>query len=184
MTQSTIQHLCVFCGANPGRNGAYINAAKQLGEYLASLNITLVYGGASIGLMGVLADSVLACDGNVIGVIPQNLVDKELAHPDLTECHIVDSMHARKQRMADLADGFILLPGGLGSLDEFFEILTWAQLQFHTKPRGILNVNAYYQPLIQLLDHILAEQFMSSSSRDNIIIDESPIGLLEKMKIQ
>jgi uncharacterized protein (TIGR00730 family) len=160
ITKPTIHSLCIYCGSNPGRLEAYASAAVSLAEALVSRNITLVYGGAGIGIMGKLADSVLKLGGQAIGVIPKALAHKEVAHQNLTELHITQSMHERKMLMAELADGFIALPGGIGTLEELFEIWTWAQLGFHKKPCGLLNIDGYYDLLIGFLDYALAEQFV------------------------
>jgi len=157
--------ICVFCGSSFGSNSSYSWAAQHLGELLAARNVELVYGGATVGLMGLLADAVLQSGGRVIGVIPQALVDKEIAHTGLTELRVVNSMHERKALMAELADAFIALPGGFGTLEEFCEVLTWSQLGLHRKNCGLLNINGYYDGLLSLFDHAVAEGFLKSSSR-------------------
>jgi len=154
--------------------------AQELGRELAARGYGLVYGGARVGLMGALADSVLAAGGFVSGVIPEALMTKEVAHPGLSDLQVVASMHARKQRMADLADAFIALPGGLGTLDELFEILTWAQLGLHARPCGVLNVAGYFDPLLALLDRATAERFMTAEHRAMLLVDERPDRLLER----
>lgn len=181
MTQKhNLKAIAIFCGANVGSNPIYATTATQLANLFADSNITLVYGGANIGLMGILADQVLTRGGKAIGVIPQSLVDVEIAHKNLTELHVVHTMHERKALMAELADGFIMLPGGPGSLDEFFEMYTWAQLGYHKKPCGLLNVNGYYDHLLKYLDHAVTEGFLKQSQRDMIIVDQSCQSLLQK----
>lgn len=175
-------NVCVFCGSSDGRAPSYKHAAAELGHALAQRNNQLVYGGASVGLMGSVADAALAENGKVIGVLPQSLADRELAHPGLTELHIVDSMHTRKARMAELADCFIALPGGIGTLEEVFEVWTWAQLGFHNKPLGLLNLNGYYDDLIRFLDHVTAEHFVATSQRDRLLVDQTPAGLLSQLE--
>jgi uncharacterized protein (TIGR00730 family) len=176
----TINSLCVYCGSSPGRLGAYALAAVSLAEALVSRNITLVYGGAGIGIMGLLADNVLQLGGKAIGVIPRALAHKEVAHQNLTELHITQSMHERKMLMAGLADGFIALPGGIGTLEELFEIWTWAQLGFHSKPCGLLNVEGYYDLLIGFLDHAMAEQFVKKHHHGLLLVEETSDALLER----
>lgn len=166
--------LCIFCGSKPGDNPAYAEAAAELGRMLARQQIGLVYGGASVGLMGVIADAALQAGGDVIGVIPGSLVDMEIAHPDLTHMHVVGSMHERKALMTDLSDGFIALPGGIGTLEELFEIWTWAQLGLHKKPYVLLNVAGYYNQLIGFLDEVAAAQFLKQQNRDMLIIASTP----------
>lgn len=178
MTEPTA--LCVYCGSSPGRNPVYTTSAIALADALVSRNIRLVYGGASIGIMGTLADRVLAGGGEVIGVIPKALAHKEIAHANLTELHITSSMHDRKLKMAELADGFIALPGGIGTLEELFEIWTWGQLGFHQKPCGLLNVAQYYDGLIQFLDHVANEQFVKPTIRDMLIVETEPESLLQR----
>lgn len=155
-----MQRICVFAGSNLGKRPEYQQAARDLGQELVARKLGLVYGGASVGLMGIVADTVLAAGGEVIGVLPRALFRREVAHPHLTELHEVGSMHERKALMADLADGFIALPGGFGTFDELFEITTWAQLGLHTKPVGMLNVANYYAPLLALVAHAAAEGFI------------------------
>jgi hypothetical protein len=167
--------LCVFCGSKPGDNPAYAEAAAALGHMLAEQRIGLVYGGASVGLMGVIADATLQAGGDAIGVIPQSLVDKEIAHPDLTQMHIVSGMHERKALMADLSDGFIALPGGIGTLEELFEIWTWAQLGMHSKPCVLLNVAGYYNQLIGFLDQMTQAGYLKESSRSMLRIASNPV---------
>ncbi len=158
----------------------YQNAAETLGQTLANRNLRLIYGGGKVGLMGVVADAVLAAGGEVIGVIPEFLVAKEIAHAGLPQLHVVLSMHDRKALMADLADGFIALPGGYGTLEEFCEILTWAQLGLHKKPQGLLNVEGYYDPLLTLFDHAVAERFVRADLRSLVMEASDPDSLLDK----
>ena len=172
--------ICVFCGSNHGSRPAYAEAAQRLGREIAGKHIGLVYGGAKVGIMGTIADAVLGEGGQVIGVMPKFLVQKEVAHQGLSELRIVDSMHERKRLMADLADGFIALPGGLGTLEEFFEMVTWAQLRMHSKPCGLLNTCGYYNGLMQFLDHAVSEMFIRVEHRSMIFIHERPTALLEK----
>lgn len=174
----TLYNICVYCGSSPGRLEDYTAAAHILADALVSRNIGLVYGGASIGVMGAVADRVLQLGGRAIGVIPEGLLRKEVAHYDLTELHITSSMHERKMLMAELSDGFIALPGGIGTLEEIFEIWTWAQLGIHRKPCGMLNVAGYFDPLIQFLDHAAAEQFISATHRSILCVESDPETLL------
>ena len=167
--------LCVFCGSKPGDNPAYAEAAAELGRKLAEQKIGLVYGGASVGLMGAIADATLQAGGDAIGVIPQSLVDKEIAHPDLTQMHVVSGMHERKALMADLSDGFIALPGGIGTLEELFEIWTWAQLGMHNKPCVLLNVAGYYNQLIGFLDQMTHAGYLKENSRSMLRIASNPV---------
>jgi uncharacterized protein (TIGR00730 family) len=176
-----IEKLCVFCGSSTGSHPAYFEAANQLGRELASAGVTLVFGGGRVGLMGILADSVLAAGGQAIGVIPRSLVEKEIAHASLTKLHVVESMHERKALMADLADAFVLLPGGFGSWEEFCEIVTWLQLGIHRKPCAILNVAGYYDGLLGLADHALAEGFLRPAHREMLIVENDPQGLLSRL---
>ena len=176
-----MKRICVFCASSPGANPRYLAVANQLGVLLAQRGVGLVYGGGSIGLMGKLADAVLAEGGEVIGVIPRALVDREVAHRGLLNLHIVGSMHERKAMMADLADAFIALPGGLGTLEEFCEILTWAQLGIHRKPCGLLNVRGYFDPLLAFLDHIVAEHFMRPEHRAMVLVEDDPERLLDAL---
>ncbi len=180
MNLSPIKNLCVYCGSSAGRLEAYASSAKALAEALVEKDIGLVYGGADIGVMGILAGHVLKLGGRVTGVIPKALAHKEVMHENLTELHVTQSMHERKMLMAELSDGFIALPGGIGTLEELFEIWTWAQLGFHRKPCGLLNVEGYYDTLIQFLDHMLAEQFVKDHQRDMLIVESAPKKLLDR----
>lgn len=177
---TSINSICIYCGSSPGRLDAYASAACSLAESLVSRNIRLVYGGASIGIMGMVADQVLKLGGQVIGVIPKALAHKEIAHQHLTELHVTQSMHERKMLMAELSDGFIALPGGIGTLEELFEIWTWAQLGFHHKPCGLLNVEGYYDALITFLDHVRAEQFVKEHHHAMLMVETNPDELLER----
>ncbi|MBK5443326.1 MULTISPECIES: LOG family protein [Peribacillus] len=172
--------LAVFCGSSKGASNVYLEAAKKLGKELAKRNITLVYGGACVGIMGAVADSVLEAGGKVIGVMPSFLEKREISHKNLTELIVVDSMHERKAKMEELADGFIALPGGPGTLEEFFEIFTWAQLGLHHKPCGLLNINHYYDPLVALFNHMSDEQFLHEKYRSMALVDVEPNGLLDQ----
>jgi uncharacterized protein (TIGR00730 family) len=174
-----MKRICVFCGSNRGVRSEYIEAAQHLGRVLVQRNLSLVFGGGNRGLMGIIADTVLAEGGEVIGVMPQSLVNQEVAHQNLTKMHIVNSMHERKALMADLSDGFIALPGGMGTFDEFCEILTWAQLGIHQKPCGILNVENYFTPLLKMFDHATDEGFLREAHRDLVLESTKPETLLE-----
>jgi uncharacterized protein (TIGR00730 family) len=171
----------VFCGSSPGVRPGYLAAARELGEVLAARRIGLVYGGASVGLMGELADAVLAGGGEAIGVIPGRLVDRELAHGGLTELHVVATMHERKALMAELSDAFVALPGGAGTLDEFFEALTWRQLGLHSKPLALLDVEGFFEPLLKLADHLVAEGFVLVEFRALLLVERDPATLLERL---
>jgi uncharacterized protein (TIGR00730 family) len=175
-----MKRICVFCGSSPGARPEYRTAAINLGEALVARGFGLVYGGANVGLMGVLAHSVQRAGGEVIGVIPQSMVKKELAFTGLSDLRITGSMHERKAVMADLADGFVAMPGGLGTLEEFFEVLTWTQLGIHQKPSGILNVEGYFDRLIAFLDYSVAERFVKEVHRSMLIVDRDPIQLLDR----
>jgi uncharacterized protein (TIGR00730 family) len=175
-----MQRICVYCGSSPGRNPAYQEVARQLGTAMVERGLGLVYGGASVGVMGQVADAVLAAGGEAIGVIPEALAVKEVAHPSLTQQHVVPSMHERKAMMADLSDGFVALPGGWGTFEEIFEILTWAQLGFHAKPCGLLNVAGYYDHLHAFLEHAIEEQFVKADYRPMLIVESDPLALLDR----
>lgn len=179
---SIIKRLCVYCGSSSGKKSEYGAAARQLGSIMVSKNIDLVYGGASVGVMGEIADSVIKGGGEVIGVIPQTLLEKEVAHTGISDLRVVDSMHERKALMAELSDGFIALPGGLGTIEEFFEVMTWAQLGMHQKPCGLLNVCQYYQKLIDFLNHAVTERFLKEVHRSLVLVEESPGALLQKFE--
>ncbi|MHC1700486.1 MAG: TIGR00730 family Rossman fold protein [Humidesulfovibrio sp.] len=175
-----MRRVCVFLGSNPGNNPNYLAATRALGAEIARRGLATVYGGSNIGLMGELADAALAAGGEVIGIIPEALRDKELAHEGLSTLKVVSSMHERKAAMAELADGFIALPGGLGTLEELCEMLTWAQLGFHTKPCGLLDVGGYYAPLCAFLDHAVAEGFVVAAHRTMLLSDADPASLLDR----
>ncbi|EFL51364.1 conserved hypothetical protein [Solidesulfovibrio fructosivorans JJ]] len=177
-----MQSVCIFCGSSSGLDPAYVDAATRLGRVLAEERITLVYGGACVGLMGAVADATLAAGGKAIGVLPDFLRRKELAHPRLTELHVVTSMHERKARMAELSDGFIALPGGMGTLEEFCEIITWAQLGLHTKPCGLLNVQNYYEPLLHFVDRMTTEGFIKEKQKGLVLSAETPEEMLAVMR--
>lgn len=179
MTESK-RRICVFAGSNPGRKAEYQSAAVHLGRELNARGYGLVYGGSRVGLMGILADAVLGEGGEVIGVIPQGLVDKEVAYDALPRLEVVSSMHERKKRMFDLSEGFIALPGGLGTLEEFFEVLTWAQLGMHGKPCGLLNAGGYFDSLLHFLDRTVEEGFVVGAHRDIVLVEDSPAALLDR----
>jgi len=162
---SAINALCVFCGSSSGENPAYRNEAARFGKILADAGVRLVFGGGNAGLMGAAADAALAAGGEVIGVIPRHLVEREHAHLDVTEMHVVDSMHSRKQKMFELSDGFVTLPGGVGTLDETFEIVTWKQLGMHDKPIVVVDIGGFWEPLERLIAHTVAEGFTSAETR-------------------
>ena len=176
-----MRRICVFCGSSPGARDEYAAAAGALGAALARRNLGLVYGGAKVGLMGVIADAVLAAGGEVIGIIPSRLMTRELAHPGLQELRVVASMHDRKREMADLADAFVALPGGIGTLEELTEVLSWAQLGLHAKPCGVLDVAGYFDRLIQFLDHAVAERFLAPAHRAMLMVAGDPDDLLDQL---
>lgn len=180
MSSWSLKKIAVYCGSNPGKDNEFRPAAEALAVTLAAGGFTLVYGGAKVGLMGLIADRLLQAGGKVIGVIPQALVDKEIAHEGLSELHRVANMHERKSFMAEQADAFILFPGGPGSWEEFFEIITWAKLGYHQKPCGILNVNHYYDHLLNFLDHSVEKQFLHEEHRRMIKVDTCPKSLLSQ----
>jgi uncharacterized protein (TIGR00730 family) len=175
-----IRRICVFCGSNAGSEELYVEAARDLGRLFAREGIGLVYGGGSVGLMGELADAVLGAGGEAIGVIPHALWAREVGHRGLTDIHIVETMHERKAMMSDLADAFIALPGGLGTLEEIFEIWTWAQLGLHAKPLGFLDVNGFYAPLMQFLDRAARERFLREEHRAIAVVESDAEALLKK----
>ena len=176
-----MKRICVFCGSSFGTKKEYVQAARSLGRALAERNTGLVYGGAHVGLMGQLANACLEAGGEVIGVIPERLRDMNLAHTRLAKLHVVGSMHERKALMADLADGFIALPGGLGTIEEFFEAITWAQLGMHRKPCGLLNACGFYDTLLDFVNQLVEQQFVEVDNCRMIQIDETPEGLLSKL---
>jgi uncharacterized protein (TIGR00730 family) len=176
-----LKRICVFCGSRSGTREDYQQAAQTVGRLLCRRGIELVYGGGHVGLMGIVADACLKEGGRVIGVIPQALADKEVAHTGLTELRIVSSMHERKALMADLSDAFMSLPGGYGTWEEFFEVLTWSQLGIQRKACGVLNVNGYYDPLIEMADRALSEGFLRAVHRDLLLSDSDPERLLDRL---
>jgi hypothetical protein len=177
-----IQRLCVFCGSSSGARPIYAEAAAELGRELVKSGVALVFGGGRVGLMGVVADSVLAAGGEAIGVMPRALVEKEIAHTSLTKLHVVESMHQRKAVMADLADAFLLLPGGYGSWEEFLEVVTWLQLGIHRKPCALLNVAGYYDALLSQASHALAEGFLRPAHKEMLIVEENPARVLARLE--
>jgi uncharacterized protein (TIGR00730 family) len=179
---SEIRRLAVFCGSNPGARSDYVHAARSFGRLLAARGIGIVYGGSNVGLMAALADAVLDDLGDIIGIIPRMLVEREVANRALSDLRIVDSMHERKAMMAELADGFVALPGGIGTLEEFFEIWTWGQLGMHQKPCGLLNVAGYFDPLLEFLDRAVAEKFVREVHRKMVIVESDPAVLLSRFE--
>ncbi|QRK13951.1 TIGR00730 family Rossman fold protein [Archangium violaceum] len=177
-----LKSVCVFCGSRMGARPDYLEGARHLGTELARRGLTLVYGGTSVGLMGVVADAVLAGGGKVVGVLPQMLSDREIAHKGLTELHLVDSMHTRKAMMAQRADAFIAMPGGVGTFEELFEITTWAQLGIHHKPIGLLNVADFYAPLLALMRRAVDEGFIPETRAQPFACDASPAALLDQLQ--
>lgn len=177
-----MERIAVYCGSSPGKNPAYKEAAAELGKVLAARGITLVYGGGSVGLMGILARAVVDHGGDVIGVIPKAIAEMEVAYTDLQDLRIVDDMHSRKALMADLADAFIALPGGLGTVEELMEILTWSQLGFHQKPIGILNIAGLFDPMLAFLDRLSDEEFIAPEHKSMLMVDNSPEGLLQRFR--
>jgi uncharacterized protein (TIGR00730 family) len=177
-----VNRICVFCGSNPGALPAYAEAARGLGTLLAGRRIGLVYGGGSVGMMGHLARAALAAGGEVIGVIPRDLYERNVAFTELPDLRVVESMHERKALMADLADGFIALPGGIGTLEEFFEVLTWAQLGLHRKPCGLLEVEGHHERLTGFLDHLVEQGFLAPAHRAMVLAEERPEALLERFE--
>jgi len=178
-----MKRICVYCGSSPGKSPAFSQAASNLAKTMCERQIDLVYGGAAVGVMGVLANAVLEAGGEAIGVIPKSLAIKEVAHENLTELHVVSSMHERKAMMAELADGFIAMPGGWGTLEEIFEILTWAQLGFHEKPCGLLNVDGYYDGLIGFLDNAIEQRFVKEVCRPMLMTAAEPVSLLDQFAV-
>lgn len=175
------QNLCVFCASSPGARPAYEAQARALGQLLAQRGLQLVYGGGRVGLMGALADAALSLGGKVIGIIPEALRDRELAHRGLTQLHVVEDMHRRKAKLHSLADAYAVLPGGLGTLDEFFETLAWSQLNLHAKPVGLLNTESYFDPLLNALQQGAAEGFIQASSVSQLVVARRPEELLDAL---
>jgi uncharacterized protein (TIGR00730 family) len=178
----SVRSVCVFCGSNPGRVPAYLDAVGELAGLLAARGVRIVYGGNSVGTMGALADTALAAGGEVVGVVPEQLAGVELLHEGLSELHLVGSMHERKALMGELADGFVALPGGLGTLEELAEVLTWSQIGLHRKPVGLLNTAGYYDHLLAFLDHAVAERFLRTDDRALVLTAATPVVLLDVMQ--
>lgn len=177
-----MRRLCVFCGSSFGSRPVYTAAAKEVGRFLAESKITLVYGGARVGLMGAMADAAMEAGGEVIGVMPEHLIAREVGHTGLTKMHVVSSMHERKALMSDLSDGFIALPGGIGTFEEFCEVVTWSQLGLHQKPCGLLNVEEYYSPLMSMFDRAVEERFMKAENRGIVLAHAEIPALIEMMR--
>ncbi|MFT4436149.1 TIGR00730 family Rossman fold protein [Caballeronia sp. 15715] len=174
--------VCVYCGSANGARPVYAEAAKAFGRALVEADLALVYGGGSVGLMGIIADEVLALGGRAIGVIPELLMNKEVGHKGLTELYVVPDMHQRKKKMADLSDAFVSMPGGVGTFEELFETYTWAQLKYHEKPVALLNVDGYYDPLLAMLRHTVEEGFMRTPYLDMLQVNADPVKLIELLK--
>jgi uncharacterized protein (TIGR00730 family) len=179
--EGRLQRVCVFCGSSPGARPAYVEAARRVGTLLARRGIGLVYGGGRVGLMGAAADAALAEGGEVIGIIPRSLAEKEVAHQGLADLRVVSSMHERKALMSDLSDGFLALPGGFGTLEELFEVVTWAQIGIHSKPCALLNVAGYFDALLVFADHALSERFVRTEHRSLLLTGEDPDALIDRM---
>jgi len=177
-----MKHLCVFCGSSKGKDPVYVNRASELAETIVREDLTMVYGGGSIGIMGILADKILSLNGRVIGVIPRFLYDLEVGHDHVTELIIVDSMHERKQKMAEISDGFLALPGGYGTLEEMAEIMTWIQLKLIRKPIGLLNINGFYDPFLSMLDTMVAEGFLKQNNRNILLSSNDPEEMIAMIK--
>ena len=177
-----MKHLCVFCGSSKGKDSVYVNTASDLAEAIVREDLTMVYGGGSIGIMGVLADKILSLNGKVIGVIPRFLYDLEVGHDHVTELIIVDSMHERKQKMAEISDGFLALPGGYGTLEEMAEIMTWIQLKLIRKPIGLLNINGFYDPFLKMLDTMVVEGFLKQNNRNILLSSTDPEEMITMIK--
>jgi uncharacterized protein (TIGR00730 family) len=178
----TLRSVCVFCAANPGAHPAYAQHTAAFGRFLAESGRRIVYGGGRTGLMGALAEGALAAGGEIVGVMPRHLVDREVAHTGLSELHVVGSMHERKARLAELSDGFVALPGGLGTLEELFETWTWGQLGLHRKPYGLLDIGGFFAPLLEFLDHAVHEGFIRAEYRSLLLVDSDPAALLGRME--
>lgn len=177
----TLSSVCVFCGSRPGADPAFQAAAAELGTTIAQRGLTLVYGGARVGLMGTLANAALAAGGRVVGVIPKGLVSKEIAHDGLTELFLTESMHDRKNRMLSISDAFVSIPGGFGTYDELFEVLTLAQIGFHDKPQGLLNVNGFFDPLVTLIDHTIERGLAATQHRELLVVETTVATLLDRL---
>lgn len=174
--------VCVFCAANPGTNPVYADRARAMGRHLAESGRRIVYGGGRTGLMGALAEGALAAQGEVIGIMPRHLVEREVAHTGLSTLHVVDSMHERKALLAELSDGFLAMPGGLGTMEELFEIWTWGQLGLHRKPYGLFEMHGFFAPLLAFLDHAVGEGFIQRANRDQLVVDDDPARLIARME--
>lgn len=179
-----MERVCVFCGSSDGSSPVYLEAARRLGEEISRRGLGLVYGGGKVGLMGAVADAALAAGGEVVGVMPDALISREIGHEGLTELHVVGSMHERKKLMADLSDGFVALPGGYGTLEEFLEVLSWARLSIHEKPCALLDVDGYWEPLIALFDRGVSEGFVLPDHRSLVLTREDPGEVLDALKRQ
>jgi uncharacterized protein (TIGR00730 family) len=177
-----VERICVFCGASPGARPEYAEAARELARLLTAEGIRVVYGGGGVGLMGALADAVIAAGGKLTGVIPRALVDREIAHRDVMDMRVVGSMHERKALMAELSDAFVALPGGIGTLEELFEVYTWAQLGLHRKPCALLNVEGYYDGIADFLTQAVAERFLREETRDLLLVETDPAALIERLR--
>jgi uncharacterized protein (TIGR00730 family) len=177
-----IKAVCVYCGSAPGAKPVYAEAAKAFGRALVEADMSLVYGGGRVGLMGLIADEVLARGGRAVGVIPELLLSKEVGHTDLTELHVVPDMHERKKKMADLSDAFVAMPGGVGTFEELFEVYTWAQLGYHQKPVALLDVDGYYDPLLAMLRHTVEEGFMRAAYLDMLQVAADPAAMIEVLQ--
>jgi uncharacterized protein (TIGR00730 family) len=175
-----MKRVCIYCGSSPGSLAEYAAAARHCGTVLAGRKLAVVYGGGNVGLMGIVADAALAAGGEVIGVIPRRMIARELGHQGVTSLIPVDSMHERKQKMADLSDAFIALPGGIGTMEELFEAFTWLQLDLHHKPVGLLNVSGYYDALLEFLAHMRSQRFLKPEHFDTLLVDDNVEGLLDK----
>ena len=184
ISRDRLRRLCVFCGSSIGKRAAFQQAARELGSLLAADSTELIYGGGNCGLMGVLADEVLKNGGRVTGVIPESLMGKELAHLQLTELHVVADMHERKALMSSLADGFIALPGGFGTFEELFEVITWGQLGLQQKPIGLVNVEGFFDPVLELMDHAIREGFVRPEQRQLLVSSPSPKELLQMIRVE
>ena len=182
MNTKSISSVCVFCGSASGSDASFVNAARQFGQTTASMNIELIYGGGKVGLMGAVADAALEAKGQVVGVMPQHLIDREIAHTGLTRLVTVNSMHERKTKMADFADAFLVLPGGAGTLEEAFEQWTWVQLGIHQKPLAFFNINSYFNPLLQMIDKMVEMEFLSSVYRDMLIVSDDPKFIIDSFR--
>ena len=177
-----MKSICIYCGSSPGASPLYAEAARRLAHEMVADNIGLVYGGAHVGLMGIIADEVLRLGGEATGVIPKALLQKEIGHQGLTRLHIVKDMHERKALMADLSDGFIAMPGGIGTLEELFEVFTWSQLGIHDKPIGLLNVNGFYDGLISFIQHMVSERFLKDQQAGIIMVESNEAALIGRFK--